>query len=58
MARSDKATLPAARDRLGDTLMPARKKSNATAANIGFEAKLWLSADKLRSNMDAQDFRA
>jgi hypothetical protein len=26
------------------------KRSNDTSANIGFEAKLWLAADKLRSN--------
>ena len=28
--------------------------SNSTA-NLGFEAKLWLTADKLRSNMDAAE---
>jgi len=28
------------------------KKSDSTA-NLGFEAKLWLTADKLRNNMDA-----
>src|SRR6184192_4745065 len=28
-----------------------------TAANIGFEAKLWLAADKLRSNMDAAEYK-
>src|SRR5204863_193720 len=27
------------------------------AANIGFEAKLWLAADKLRSNMDAGEYK-
>jgi len=27
--------------------------SNNDSANIGFEAKLWLAADKLRNNMDA-----
>ena len=34
----------------------ARTKSKGSAqstANIGFEAKLWLTADKLRNNMDA-----
>jgi type I restriction enzyme M protein len=40
--------------------MPARKKTdpgkNATA-NIGFEQKLWLAADKLRSNMDAAEYK-
>lgn len=29
----------------------------ATTANIGFEAKLWLAADKLRSNMDAAEYK-
>ncbi len=28
-------------------------KSTDTAANLGFEAKLWLAANKLRNNMDA-----
>ena len=32
------------------------KKNNSTA-NLGFEAKLWLAADKLRSNMDAAEYK-
>src|SRR5438270_2055833 len=39
----------------------ARSKSNKastnSSANIGFEAKLWLAADKLRSNMDAAEYK-
>ncbi len=37
----------------------ARSNNNKTnsAANIGFEAKLWLAADKLRSNMDAAEYK-
>jgi type I restriction-modification system DNA methylase subunit len=38
--------------------MPARKKTTKireTTAQLGFEAKLWLAADKLRSNMDAAE---
>ncbi len=31
-------------------------KNNSTA-RIGFEAKLWLAADKLRSNMDAAEYK-
>ena len=31
-------------------------KSNSSA-NIGFEQKLWLTADKLRSNMDAAEYK-
>jgi type I restriction enzyme M protein len=34
---------------------PVAKSSNS--ANIGFEAKLWLAADKLRSNMDAAEYK-
>ena len=37
----------------------ARTKSNGnsapSSATIGFEAKLWLAADKLRNNMDAAE---
>jgi hypothetical protein len=29
-------------------------EGNGTAANLGFEAKLWLAADKLRNNQAAQ----
>ena len=40
----------------------ARKKSSApsgkdSTATIGFEAKLWLAADKLRNNMDAAEYK-
>ena len=38
----------------------ARTKSTASAqstATIGFEAKLWLTADKLRNNMDAAEYK-
>src|SRR5450432_1123984 len=31
-------------------------KNNSTA-NLGFESKLWLAADKLRSNMDAAEYK-
>ena len=34
----------------------ARKPTDSTSsATIGFEAKLWLTADKLRNNMDAAE---
>ncbi len=33
------------------------KSSNNNSANIGFEQKLWLAADKLRSNMDAAEYK-
>ncbi len=38
----------------------ARTKTNSSAqssATIGFEAKLWLTADKLRNNMDAAEYK-
>ena len=41
----------------------ARAKATSTAssapstATIGFEAKLWLTADKLRNNMDAAEYK-
>lgn len=37
----------------------ARPKKNDTkpTANLGFEAKFWLAADKLRNNMDAAEYK-
>ena len=35
----------------------SRSKSKDSAANIGIEAKLWLAADKLRSNLDAAEYK-
>jgi len=35
----------------------AATKNNDSTANIGFEAKLWLAADKLRNNMDAAEYK-
>lgn len=39
----------------------AEKKSKSakgkSAAALGFEAKLWLIADKLRNNMDAAEYK-
>src|ERR1043166_4578659 len=33
------------------------KASKNSSANLGFEAKLWLAADKLRNNMDAAEYK-
>lgn len=33
------------------------KAANGTAANLGFEAKLWAAADALRNNMDAAEYK-
>ena len=35
----------------------ASDKSDKSSANIGFEAKLWQAADKLRNNMDAAEYK-
>ena len=35
----------------------AKTKTNDTSANPGFEAQLWLAADKLRNNMDAAEYK-
>jgi type I restriction enzyme M protein len=32
-------------------------KTGSTAANVGFEDKLWKAADKMRSNMDAAEYK-
>ena len=42
--------------------MARPKKSSSTSskdssANLGFESKLWLAADKLRNNMDAAEYK-
>lgn len=42
------------------SFMPARKKTSSpkdSTAQLGFEAKLWLAADKLRNNMDAAEYK-
>ncbi len=36
-------------------MKPTKKLDNG--ANLGFEEKLWLAADKLRSNMDAAEYK-
>ena len=35
----------------------SKKSSGNSSANIGFEQKLWLAADKLRCNMDAAEYK-
>ena len=35
----------------------ASSKPADSTANLGFEAKLWLAADKLRNNMDAAEYK-
>jgi type I restriction enzyme M protein len=36
---------------------PKKTNSGATAANLGFEAKLWAAADALRGSMDAAEYK-
>jgi len=36
---------------------PAKSKGNGSAANLGFEAKLWAASDALRNNMDAAEYK-
>jgi len=53
--RTDKDDDPA-----GDPAPTAKAPKAKTAhqtANLGFEAKLWLAADKLRNNMDAAEYK-
>ena len=35
----------------------AKKKKETNGANLGFEEKLWKAADKMRSNMDAAEYK-
>jgi type I restriction enzyme M protein len=37
--------------------MAKKKASNDSEAQLGFEAKMWLAADKLRNNMDAAEYK-
>lgn len=35
----------------------SKSRNESNGANLGFEQKLWLAADKLRSNMDAAEYK-
>lgn len=37
--------------------MNSKKSESSNSANLGFEQKMWLAADKLRSNMDAAEYK-
>ncbi len=37
--------------------MARKSKTESSTANLGFEQKLWLTADKLRNNMDAAEYK-
>jgi hypothetical protein len=34
-----------------------KQTKNGNGANLGFEAKLWLAADKLHNDMDAAEYK-
>jgi type I restriction enzyme M protein len=54
-APSDTAT-PTAQD--SDRLAKAcKRKNNGNGANLGFEAQLFLAADKLRKNLEPSDYK-
>ena len=49
-------TAPTAPD--GDGLAKAgKRKNNGNGANLGFEAQLFLAADKLRKNLEPSDYK-
>ena len=41
----------------GNPMAKTPTRKNDSSANLGFEAKLWLTADKLRNNMDAAEYK-
>ncbi|MFO1127834.1 MAG: class I SAM-dependent DNA methyltransferase [Rhodospirillales bacterium] len=47
--------MPRGRKKSSEAKGPARKAANG--ANLGFEAKLWLAADKLRGNMEPSEYK-
>jgi type I restriction enzyme M protein len=57
--RSDSVSLVGAEpaEREVDSGRASRKGKATGTANLGFEAKLWLTADKLRNNMDAAEYK-
>lgn len=36
---------------------PSEKNGKNNGATVGFEAKLWQAADKLRNNLDAAEYK-
>ena len=58
-AAAPAATVVAAAPEKPPAPVPARTKvvAKTSGAHLGFEAKLWLAADKLRNNMDAAEYK-
>ena len=44
-------------DDSAETSVKSGKAAKGTGANIGFEGKLWLAADKLRGTMDSSEYK-
>ncbi len=42
---------------MGKRKKATAKKTNGNGANLGFEATLWLAADRMRNNMDAAEYK-
>jgi type I restriction enzyme M protein len=42
---------------MGKKKVAVKNKTNGNGANLGFEAKLWLAADKLCNNMDSAEYK-
>jgi type I restriction-modification system DNA methylase subunit len=40
-----------------DVRQATNNKKNGTSGNLGFEATLWATADKLRGHMDASEYK-
>jgi type I restriction enzyme M protein len=56
-SKADKAPASKAKVKGKSTPPPSGKEGPSSAALLGFEAKLWLAADKLRNNMDAAEYK-
>ena len=52
--RSDLVTAKSSGKQLG---LDGKTVKASNGANLGFEAKLWAAADKLRNNMDAAEYK-
>lgn len=38
-------------------ILNSKQSNGSNGANLGFEAKLWTAADKMRNNMDAAEYK-
>lgn len=48
---------PRSRETTGETAHKKSAKTNGNGANLGFEAQLFLAADKLRKNLEPSDYK-